>query len=298
MASTPDSSFYANLNVMIKRLRVYDSSFADTIHLNRVDLNAEGYPKQPGLFFNAPNYAYKFKNVLDPNYLYRIIITNLSTGQKDSSTCPVIDDGNNMNFNSMLFSDTAIIDFSSTSPNKFFTVFCQYGAPDNFLFENLTSPAAVAQVIIRFNWVDSDYVQHTMTAHSSDFNAGFLALTPIGNGTTIEMPIPNMQLYTAVNSGLGTAPDHVIRLMDKCNIFVYLGTQDFVTYQDNSLIQGVGLTGSEIQPVYTNIKGDDALGLFTSRGMKQGVLKLSNNTMDSLINGSLNTRNNIKGRVN
>jgi len=297
MAQTADSSYYASLNVMIKRLRIADSTLADTIHLYRVNLYDEGYPKEPGTFFTVPNYAYKFTNKLNVNYLYRIIVTNPTTGQVDSATSPIIDDGNDLNFISTSFSDTATLDFAATSPNKFFDVYCQYAAPDNFLYENLTSPAATAQVIIRFNWLDSDYTTNATTPHSFDFNAGFETLNPMGNYTTIEYKITNMQLYNAVNSGLGAAPAHVFRLMDKCNLYVYLGTQDFVNYQQNSLVQGVGLTGAEIEPIYTNVKGSDALGLFTSRGMKQGLLKLTNQTMDSLELGSLNARNNIKGRV-
>src|ERR1700733_715755 len=65
MSQSPDSSFYANINVRINRIDVTDSLLHDTIHLNRVDLNLEGYPKQPGVFFTAPNYAYKFKGLLD-----------------------------------------------------------------------------------------------------------------------------------------------------------------------------------------------------------------------------------------
>ncbi len=298
MATSPDSSFYSSLNVMIKRLRFYDTSLADTIHLYRVDLDKEGYPKQSGAFFTAPNYAYKFTNLLDPNYLYRIVVTNPATGQKDSATCPIIDDGNDNNFISSSFSDTAAIDFTATSANQAVNIFCQYQAPDNFNFENFSVPASVSQVVIRFNWVDSDYTTHATSRHHADFDAGYQTLTPLGNNVSIQYQIPNIQIYNAINSGLGTAPDHIIRLMDKCNLYVYLGTLDFMSYQQNALIQGVGLTGSEIQPQYTNIQGPDALGLFTSRGMKQGLLKISNNTMDSLENGSLNKRNNIRGRVN
>src|ERR1700753_263242 len=46
MSQSPDSSFYANINVVIKRYSIVDTSYLDSIHLTRVDLDNEGYPKQ------------------------------------------------------------------------------------------------------------------------------------------------------------------------------------------------------------------------------------------------------------
>src|ERR1700733_8021169 len=57
MSQTPDSSFYSNIDVIVKRINVLTTtgSPSDTIHLNRVDLDLEGYPKQAGTFFTSPN---------------------------------------------------------------------------------------------------------------------------------------------------------------------------------------------------------------------------------------------------
>jgi len=307
MSQTPDSSFYTNLNVMIKRMDFSDTILIDTIHLTRVDLDQEGYPKQQGVFFNAPNYAYKFKNLLNPNYIYRIIVTNLQTGQVDSAEAPVIDDrSQDINpltqtpyFVSNEFSDTGKIDFASTAQNRNYNIYCTYYPAGGFNFENSPSPVVVAQAFIRFNWEDSDYTTNQVTAHYFDFDAGFLTPSNISaDGVQIDYAIADINLYDAVNSGLGAAPPHVIRLMDKCKLFVYVGTQDFLSYLNNSLTQGVGLTGSEIEPVYTNIKGTGALGLFTSRGVQTGTLNITDETMDSLENSALTAQNNIRGRVN
>ncbi len=298
MSQTPDSSFYANLNVKIKRLDFTDTTLIDTINLNRVDLNLEGYPKQPGVFFNSPNYAYKFTNKLDQRYIYRIVVTNLTTGQVDSAEAPIIDDRIGGNFACNYFaSDTGKIDFSSTLPNKYFSFFCVYTPVANFSFENLTSPTVVAQAIIRFNWVDSDYTNQAMTSHYCDFDAGYLPLDISTSTIQIFYKIYNTSLYSALSSGMGPNPEHIIRLLGKCNLYVYLGTQDFLTYQNNTLTQGVGLTGNEIEPVYTNIKGKDALGLFTSRGMQTGIMTVGKETLDSLILSPLMARNNIRGRA-
>jgi hypothetical protein len=305
MAQTPDSSFYANINVRINRIDLNDSLVHDTIHLNRVDLGQEGYPKQQGVFFNTPNYAYKFKNLLDPNYIYRIVVTNQSTGQVDSSDAPVIDDRpNDINpasgtpyFTSPVFSDTSRLGFASTLPNKYVDIFAVYTPPSNFNFEGISTPAVVAQLIIQFNWDDSDFTTHLKTPRSSDYDLGYqYLLTSTGTGQ-IDYQIPDVSLYIALSSALGLAPANVIRLLDVCNVYIYLGTQDFLSYQQNSLVQGTGLTGSEIEPVYTNVKGPDALGLYTSRGMQQGTMKYTFDTVDSLEISPLMQGTNIQGTV-
>jgi hypothetical protein len=298
MSQTPDSSFYANLNVKIKRMDYTDTNLIDTIHLNRVDLNNEGYPKQAGVFFNSPNYAYKFKNTLSPYYIYRIIVTNLTTGQIDSAEAPIIDDSNDGNFTSnYFFSDTGKLEFSSTLPNANFDLFCEYTPTAGFAFESLTSPAVIAQTIFTFNWVDSDITNQKLTGHSCTFDAGYQTLNTNSNIIQIFYKIPNISFYSALSSGMGPAPTNQIRLLGKVNLSVYLGTQDFLNYQNNSLTQGIGLTGSEIEPVYTNVKGLDALGLFTSRGLQTGILNITDQTLDSLKISPLMTQNNIKGRA-
>jgi hypothetical protein len=91
MATVPDSSYFPALDVKMERFDV-NGTLVDTIHLNRVDMNAEGYTKQSGTFFTSPNYAYKFTILLDGNYTYQLVITNLLTGDVDSASAPVIVD--------------------------------------------------------------------------------------------------------------------------------------------------------------------------------------------------------------
>jgi len=298
MAQNADSNFYANINVRIDRYRVTKvggvNQYVDSIHLNRVDLSQEGYPKQSGTFFNAPNYAYKFSDAIDPKFIYRLKITHLSTGKTDSADATIISnvvssfnvpviDVNNTNIAGM--------SFYSVIKGRNFIVDATYKAEIGYDYNNLTSPANIAQAIVRFNWEDSNIVTKSKTSKYYDYDAG----TQVFTGTQFEFRMENFSLYNALSIGMGKAPDNVIRLIDRCDITLYVSTPEYNNYRQAMLVQGNGLTGSEIAPVYTNVKGENVLGLFTSRAKRTGKITITARTVDSLIASPLLTHTNLKG---
>jgi len=297
MAQTPDSSYYASLNVKIERINPIDTSVHDTIHLNRVDMDKEGYQKMAGTFYTAPNYAYKFTNPLDPTYFYRIVVTNLSTGQVDSADAPVLDDSYDGTFDVSAIDTNAtglppVMDFSSTVHNAFYEIQAGYNVPANYNFYGQSTPVAVAQAILTFNWMDSSITSHKLTPQSFQYNAGYYLVTATGG---IDYQINDLALYEAISGGMGTAPTGIIRLMGHCQIAMYLGTPDYYNYYQSSIIQGTGLTGDDIEPVFTNIKGPAALGLYTSRAIRSGYVTLTNSTIDSLEISPITQNVNIQG---
>ncbi len=298
MAQNADSNFYSDINVRIDRYRVSKvggiNPYVDSIHLTRVDLTQEGYPKQPGTFFNSPNYAYKFNDVIDPKFVYRLKITHLSTGKIDSADATIV---NNTiaSFNVPVLDDIntnlAGMSFYRTTKGSNFAVDATYKPEIGFDFNGLTSPANIAQTIVRFNWEDSNIITKTKTSRFYDHDAG----TQLFAGTQFEFKMENTSLYNALSTGMGKAPDNVIRLIDRCDITVYISTPDYNNYRQAMLVQGNGLTGSEIAPVYTNVKGENVLGLFTSRAMRTGKITITDRTVDSLVISPLLTHTNLKG---
>ncbi len=297
MAKDPDSSFYANINVRIERLNFATLTVHDTIHLNRVDLGLEGYPKDSGQFFNTPNYAYKFTDKLDPLYIYRLKITNLTTGNVDSADAPIIDDSNPAKFEIDALDSSLHIpfDFSSTAHNKYLSLDGSISAPPGYNYMGYSNPATIGNMYIRFNWDDSDVTTKVHTHHHYDYNAGY---TTIANGV-FYFKVYNTDIYSALASvsGMGVAPQNQVRLMDRCDVSVYVSTPDYATYQQASLSQGLGLTGTEIEPIYTNIKGANVLGLYTSRGFRTGKVTISSATIDSMISGTVLSKAIIRGTV-
>ncbi len=304
MAKTYDSNFYNNLNVIIKRLD-FSYKIKDTIQLSLVNLDDEGYPKEPGVFFNTPNYAYKFTGALNPNLIYRLVITNLNTGKVDSADAPIIEDADSTIFYidalDPRLSAQPPLDFSSTVTNRSYSFSGEYREPIGFKYKFYTesgdsliqdNPVDIAQAVIRFNWVDSEITTGTMTPQYYDFDAGFVKT----GKTSFTFYIKNAVLYNALATGLKKAPTNVARLLDRCDLFVYMSTIDFATYRERSLVQGIGLTGNEIQPIYTNIKGS-ALGLFTSKGWRRGKVTLTPATVDSIMHRSMFAESNVKGTV-
>lgn len=202
MAKTYDSSFYKHLNVKIKRFD-FAYNLKDTIHLNLVNLDNEGYPKEPGVFFTTPNYAYKFTGALNPSYIYRLIVTNILTGRVDSADAPIIDDTQFSRFYIDVLDSSAhlTMDFSSRTM-KSFTITGNYVAPVGFKYlfagTEFSNPVSIAQAIVRFRWSDSDITTTVKTPHYYDFDAGFGTAV---NGS-FDIEIQNVALYNALATGL------------------------------------------------------------------------------------------------
>ena len=297
MAQSADSNFFNDINVRIERYRAFGTNtYVDSIHLNRVDMTQEGYPKEAGTFFTAPNYAYKFTDALNPQYIYRLKVVHKSTGAIDSADAPVIDlavtafkvpiiDDNMTNLAGMRF--------TSVLPSRHFDFGGIYVPTPGYNFKGESNPVRVAQAFIRFNWDDSDINTKLRTPHSYDMDAGLIAVNQSNNA--FEYEISNNSLYAAISLGMGTAPANIVRLINRCDISVYLSTSDYADYRNALLIQGNGLTGSEISPVYTNIKGNNVLGLFTSRGKHSGPVTIVGQTVDSLVASQMLKHTNLKG---
>ena len=296
MSKVADSSFYASLNVRVETIDYSGNKVSET-QLTRVDLNQEGYPKQEGAFFNTPNYAYKFKDVLDGKYMYRLKVTNSTTGETDSAETPMIDDLHSKVFNIDVLDDTDInragMDFGSTLPFKNFEFFIQYATPANFNFHGQASPVSVGQGFIRFNYADSDMLTGAKTIRYGDYNLPYKPL----NVNQIDYKVLDNDLYHGVRAALGKAPANTARLMSRAEVHVYMATADYYNYYQTSLIQGTGLTGNDIQPIYTNIKGANVLGLFTSRGHRSGLITITGSTIDSLVSNPIMADINIKGTL-
>ncbi len=277
MSQNADSSYYRQLNVRIDRLD-RDSNLVDTIHLTRVDLTAEGYAKPTGTFYNSPNYAYKFSNLLNSNYIYRLRIYNPLTGEVDSVATPILDDQSASIFvvNKIQDSNAANsnIDFSSTIPGASVHLSGTY-TPVN----SGVNPVGILQGVLTFNWIDSNGITHVMTRRSFDFDLGNTYM----NSNSFSFPVTNTSLYSGLATGMGVAPANTYRLLDRARLSIYISTADFNSYLQVAQSAGTGLTGNEIEPVYTNVKGKNVLGLFTARGSRSGPITINVATVDSLV---------------
>lgn len=250
MAKEVDSNFYAQIDVKIKVLS--SGSLIDTITPVRVDLNSEGYSKEDGTFFTSPNYAYKFTDALNPAYRYRLVITH-ANGDVDSAETAIIN------------TDPAIFDVARFSDSAYKLDFKDTSASRQFSLGGRVPPAAIEGVIegiIRVRWTeDGSPVQH-----SADWR--FASVTVPSNSSGFNLVSKNVEFFAFLHSALGIAPAGKARRMGLSDVIIYAGTKDLIQYQIITQAQSVGLTSSEIKPSFTNIKGKNVLGLFTSRGKR------------------------------
>lgn len=283
MAKVADSSFYAQLDVKMKEIS--NGSVIATTTLDRVDLTNEGYPKQPGVFFESPNYAYKFKKALNSNYTYRIVITNPVTGQVDSSESVALSNDNSVFYVSQFNLAGYSVSFVSSNPNL-----------NKFTWNPVAPPySAYYEGIIRFHWVDKNVQTNVQTDHYVDWT--WSTKTKDDN---LKMETTHDQFFSFLADAIGPAPANIERYMDSCDLFIWAADTALYNYRRYINAQG-GITSDEIKPSYTNFRSNkttkSVLGIFASRAYKS-LLNVPIN--DASINGlKLNTATiplNVKGR--
>lgn len=272
MAKEADSNFYRSLEVSVKEISPAGTVLY-TNFLERVDLKNEGFPKDTGVFFNTPSYAYKFKYTLNPANSYRILIRNKETGNVDSATTPVINSDLTLSYFGVRqwVNPLMRINFARFSnPNTTGRSGYDLSIPPN---------AYLAQLVIRFHWLDTNTVTHAATRHSADFSPGMLAVTP---GQAVFLAIVNNSIYDFLGDVIGPASADQIRWMDSCDMFLYVAGEEYERYNRLNQNSG-GLTTNEIRPVYTNVRGKDVMGLLSTRAYKSRLrIAIDEPTRDSI----------------
>lgn len=292
MAKVADSSFYNALNVVVKEISPSGSVLA-TLPLTKVDLALEGYMKETGAFFNTPNYAFKFKYSLDTNNQYRVVITNTKTGNVDSSITPVI---TNMGPNISLFGV-----FEWQRDNVSFTkVYRENGTLDETSYTVIVPPNTGAyELILRFHWTDSNIVTGASVKRQADFTQyaqKFGSFTPSTiSASRLELTTQNKNVYDFLKGTMGLPSNaNEFRYMDSCDMLLYVAGTEYARYKDLNTNKG-GITANEIRPLYTNVKGKDVLGLFSTRSFIQKLnMAIGSDTRDSLRSNSITRDLNIR----
>lgn len=267
LAKEPDSIYFSNITVDVQVLNA--GNVVETINLTRVDLNLEGYGKEPGTFATTPNYGYKFKKNLDPNRGYRVRVKNLGTGKMVTGETGIISSYPS-DFRILKPSDnTETMDFSSME------------SPFTFSWRGPSS-AAFYDIVIRFKYQEVDvntndtiYVQKDVAIEKN---------IEASNGE-LTVPVNSVDFYKQLNSVIGEAPLNIKRYIDTPDLFILAGGQVLKTYIEVNSAQG-GITFDQIKPNYTNLLGEDVFGIFSTRG-KAGMNKVRFNdaTIDLIRNG-------------
>jgi hypothetical protein len=283
MAKVADSNYFESLEVHMKEMDGSNVRFDEI--LGRVDLNMEGAPLYPyrkdsGVFFNTPNWAYKTTRYMNPAYRYRLVVMNKQTGQVDSAETGIIDNSSG-GFRVTEFAFGFVVHFPAIFDRS------------NFLL-NVTVPAnaQVFEGMIRFHYVDKD-ANGQQTDRTVDWT--FASAQKTEGSQSLILSVPERSFYSFLKSSIPDAPGNVTRYMDTAEVFVWASSPDFATYQQINGAQG-GLTADQIKPIYTNIKGKDVYGLFTSRANRFRAAGIDDISLDSLIKSPSTKGLNFVGR--
>lgn len=248
MAQDPYENFFSKLDVHI--IASKDSIILNNFQLQCVDLNLEGYPKKPGTFFTSPNYVYKFTNKIDTAIDYRLVIKNQLTGRIDSSETILLVNGSG----STKHERRSIQLQPHKQKGKVYRMGLYYPAG---------SVICEAQTV--FHYVDSNI----LTGETADSTVSlifgpydFPKLSNFFIDTVFQIDTVDLLNFFAGN--IKPASANIVRLLDTSEAFAFAGAKELATYVHVNNANLNGLTGEMISPLYTNMKGNKAFGIFSS----------------------------------
>jgi len=282
MAKEADSNFYkeSDVDVVIKEY-AGGTIVGSPITLTRVNMDNEGYPKESGTFFTAPNYAYKFKASLNPAHSYRLVINNKLNNSMDSAEVRIVD----ANKLSLFEGDTIQRAISFPHPTT--------TEKSSLTLDPMSIGVAdYIEVVLRFRWNVRETLSGTVTKDSADFDFASISGDEI---KSLKLQTESAKLYNFLVGAMGPAAPGTERKLDSCRVFLKGYGKEFYNYVKTLEIQSSGLTADQIKPAYTNIRGKDVFGLFGSRTTKTyNRVYVDKNTLEMLMT---NTSLNITGRV-
>lgn len=301
MSKEPDSSFYENLDVTLLEYNDQRTQVLNSISLSKVNLNNEGddfkkeEPVTDQQFFTDPHYAYKFTNndlQLNPFNWYQLILTNNNTGRIDSSEfIGVVSNSSDRAQQGLWvrefeFGNSFSVSFARTLPANTFKILV-------FMPKNGRS----VEGYIRFNYVD----RNILTGEETDKHVDYLfdrEQNITSAGTSFVLEVPNSDIYSFLNASIGAPPsDNIERLVDSCDVYVYVASPEIYFFNQINQGQTGGLTNDNIQPTYSNFKGDDIIGVVGSRAMRiKNNVPIDKTTLDSIMINPATEPLRIRGR--
>lgn len=286
MSKVADSNYWPNLDVVIKQIK--NNVVINTFNLTKVDMAIEGYTKKPGdssNFFSAPNYAYKFKSALDETSTYRLVITNPDSKEVDSSETPIV----NTNF--------YVREMNSATTTINFTPIDQFSFVR--LQGNMPNHANVAEGYIRFHYVDKVITTGAETERYIDVKLpeaempGFI----LNQNSNFEFKLSNPSILNHFATQIPDADNNLARYLDSATIVMYTGGVVLNEYISIARTQGSGLTSDQIQTKYTNMKGKNVLGIFSTRAYRaRANVPVNEVSLNALKTNPLTVNKNFQGR--
>lgn len=281
IAQNKDSIYFKDLTVTIDELN--NGTLVKTINCTEVDLNASiPVAKQEGVFLANPNIGFQFIHDLNPKYTYRLKVVNNESGKVVTAETPIIS-AEPTGFNVIYpFTNTDQLNFDD--PNKNYT-FIWKTPKDGYLYD----------VLLRFNYFEKNINTQVITKKHVDLPLAKFVENP-SNGGDVSVQVPNQYFYSLLNGKLGDGGTDYVRYVDTPDLYFIAGSLALKQYIDVNTAQG-GLTNDQIKPVFTNLQGENVLGIFSTRATRALYnIPFTNGTFDSIISGQFTKSLNIIAR--
>ncbi len=280
IAQLPDSLYYDNVSVQLER-----ASTGDIFTLDRVDGNAEGYPREDGAFANTPNYLYKISAtelILEENETinFRIVDANTDNVITEASTQIVGDYGSRVNSppsnpirweNANVNVRWSATDFPEGSP-----------ADEVAYFYDV-------RFVIYYQEIDANN-----TSLIEEKEVVWLVEKGLERGnatTTVDTDILGEDFFRFMSQNIDENPN-VIRRFLFMDIVIDAGAQDLFEYI-NIGQANTGITSAQTIPTYTNLS--NGFGIFSSRNnFVFPAYGISSESQDSLRDGRFTSNLNFQ----
>lgn len=271
MAKEADSNFYDNLNVTMDELNGSGTVMA-TFPLVRTTL-----PKDSGIFFTEPQFVYKFNRQLNPSFSYRLSINNPQNGTTITGITQVIDTASNQfevyDFNFKNY----VLKFPKSQRDADFIL--QVKPPLGFE----PGQDKYLEAFITFLYQEKDGNTGIESSHSVEWKFD----STVSNNKFINLTTKQSSFYSFLSSSIPKKMG-VTRVMRQVDMTVWMAGNDYARYVTITRAQTGGLTSGQISPVFSNLKGENVLGIYNTRAFKtRQKIDIDQITRDSLISNSL-----------
>ncbi|MEO5905856.1 MAG: hypothetical protein ABIQ11_03980 [Saprospiraceae bacterium] len=257
IARIPDSLYYDDAIVSLKRV-----SSGQLYQLERVDGDAEGYPREGGIFAETPNYLYKIHSS----------DINLVIGEEYEF---ILDRGDG----TALVTAKTIILGKPVLRNPPPKSNLSFRTNNQFLFIwNELPNAEIFDLKFRFHYTEkTPETNNQFIPKSVEWTVG-------RNITDEEFDINGSEFYNALVANI-EEDFEAMRRFDSIDIVIWAGGKEL-----NEFIKitqaNTGITSTQDIPGYTNLS--EGIGIFTSRNVSYYTgFGLVQQTLDSLRNGSI-----------
>ncbi|TAK34000.1 MAG: hypothetical protein EPO28_16670 [Saprospiraceae bacterium] len=262
IAQNPDSLYYDNALVQLEKVNT-----GEVFTLQKVDGNLEGYPRQSGVFANAPNWLYKIDSLTLDLHVGDSILLRIDRGNglpEVTAGTSIIEPGqqrkpggNEPKF-SFFYNLPSIIAWSASENARIFDVkldirYTEY-PKDN--------PAAFEKKSLEWKWGQGVRFENFATQY--------------------ELEKQGIEFYQVMQNNIPVNPD-MKRIFEGIDITIISGGFALEKYI-NVALANTGITGSQDIPTYTNLS--EGKGVFSTINYlvtKNGILVPE--TRDSLKNG-------------